>query len=80
MDCSLPGFSVCGISQARKVEWVAISSSTGSFWPKDQIHVSYIGRQIFFFFFFYHRATREASKKYYKKARGPFEEEQVWGG
>ena len=22
MDCSLPGFSVCGIFQARKLEWI----------------------------------------------------------
>ena len=28
MDCSLPGFSVHGILQARKLEWVAISFST----------------------------------------------------
>ena len=27
MDCSLPGFSVHGISQARILEWVAIFSS-----------------------------------------------------
>ena len=27
MDCSLPGFSVHGIFQARILEWVAISSS-----------------------------------------------------
>jgi len=27
MDCSLPGFSVHGILQARTLEWVAISSS-----------------------------------------------------
>ena len=27
MDCSLPGSSVHGISQARTLEWVAISSS-----------------------------------------------------
>ena len=27
MDCSLPGASVCGILQARILEWVAISSS-----------------------------------------------------
>ena len=27
MDCSPPGFSVHGISQARILEWVAISSS-----------------------------------------------------
>ena len=30
VDCSLPGFSVHGILQARMVEWVAISSSRGS--------------------------------------------------
>ena len=30
MDCSLPGSSVHGISQARILEWVAISSSRGS--------------------------------------------------
>ena len=29
MDCSLPGSSVRGISQARILEWVAISFSTG---------------------------------------------------
>ena len=29
-DCSLPGFSVCGISQSRILERVAISSSRGS--------------------------------------------------
>ena len=28
--CSLPGFSVHGISQARILEWVAISFSRGS--------------------------------------------------
>ena len=32
MDCSLPGFSVRGISQARRLEWVAISFSRGSSW------------------------------------------------
>ena len=30
MDCSLPGFSVHGILQARTLEWVAISFSRGS--------------------------------------------------
>ena len=29
MDCSLPGFSVHGIFQARVLEWVAISFSKG---------------------------------------------------
>ena len=27
MDCSLPGSSVCGIFQARMLEWIAIFSS-----------------------------------------------------
>ena len=30
MVCSLPGSSVHGISQARIIEWVAVSSSKGS--------------------------------------------------
>ena len=30
MDCSLPGFSVLGILQARILEWVTISLSRGS--------------------------------------------------
>ena len=40
MDCSLPGSSVYGISQARTLEWIAISSSRGSSQPRDQTHVS----------------------------------------
>ena len=34
MDCSPPGSSVHGISQARIVEWVVISSSRGSSRPR----------------------------------------------
>ena len=30
MDCSLPGFSVHGILQARVLEWVAISFSSST--------------------------------------------------
>ena len=33
MDCSLPGFSVHGIFQARVPEWVAISFSKGFIFP-----------------------------------------------
>ena len=54
MDCSLPGSSVHGISQARILEWVTISSSRGSSWPRDGTQVSCIGRRIL-----YHWATRE---------------------
>ena len=35
MDCSLPGSSVHGILQARRLVWVAISSSKGSSRPRD---------------------------------------------
>ena len=45
MDCSLPGFSVHRIFQTRILEWVAISFSRGSCWPRDQIQVShFVGR------------------------------------
>ena len=36
MDCSPPGFSVHGILQVTVLEWVAMPSSRGSSWPKDQ--------------------------------------------
>ena len=39
-ECSLSGFSVHGIFQARILEWVAISSSRWSFWPRDWTQVS----------------------------------------
>ena len=49
MNCSLPGSSVHGISQARILEWAAISSSKGIFltqgsnpcllhWQVDSLH------------------------------------------
>ena len=51
MDCSWPGSSVHGISQARILEWVAISSFRGSYWPRDWTLISCTGRWILFFFF-----------------------------
>ena len=44
---SLPGFSVHVISQARILEWVTISFSRGSSWPRDQIQVSCIAWRFF---------------------------------
>ena len=58
MDSSPPGSSILGILQARILEWVAISSSRGSSWPRDRTGVSYvscIGRWIL-----YHWATWES--------------------
>ena len=42
MDYSLSGSSVRGIFQARVLEWIAISFSRGSFWPRNQTQVSRI--------------------------------------
>ena len=41
MDCSPPGSSVHGISQARILEWVAISFSRKSSQPRDWTHISH---------------------------------------
>ena len=57
-DCSPPDSSVHGLSQERIPEWVAISFSRGSSWPRDWNHlscISCIGRQIL-----YHCATWES--------------------
>ena len=51
MDCSPPDTSVHGILHVRIQEWVAMPSSRGSSWPRDQTHFSYvscIGRQILY--------------------------------
>ena len=66
MDLSSPGFFVHGISQARIVEWVVISFSKGFSRPRNQTHVSCLGRLIL-----YHRATWEAHRKWKKKQISP---------
>ena len=38
----LPGSSIPGIFQARLLEWVTISYSRGSFWPRDRTLISYV--------------------------------------
>ena len=51
MDCSLPGFLVHGILQAKILEWIAVSSSWGSSQSRDQTCVSYvscIGRPVLY--------------------------------
>ena len=47
MGCNPPGFSVHGIFQARILEWVAISFSRESFWPRDWTQVSCIAGECF---------------------------------
>ena len=60
MDSSPPGFTVHEISQARMLEWDAISFSRGSSPVKDGICISCIGRRIL-----YHWATKEAQNGFY---------------
>ena len=45
---SPPGSPVPGILQARILEWVAMSSSRGSFQPRDQACISCIDRQVLY--------------------------------
>ena len=47
IDCSLPGSFVHGILLARTLEWAPISSSRGSFQPRDQIWVSCMAGRFF---------------------------------
>ena len=47
MDCGSPCSSVCGIFQARVLEWVAISFSRESSPPRDQTRVSCIAGRRF---------------------------------
>ena len=47
MDYRPPGSSVYGILQARIQEWIAISSSRGSSWPRGQTHISCIAGRLF---------------------------------
>ena len=55
MDSRLPGSSVHRILQARILEWIAISFSGGSSWPRDRIRISCIDGQVL-----YHWAMWEA--------------------
>ena len=55
LDCSPPESSICGIFQARILEWVDIPFSGRFSWFRDWTCISCIGRWIL-----YHRATWEA--------------------
>ena len=55
--CSLSGSSVHGIFQARVLEWIAISFSRVSSWPRNQTRVSRIAGRCFTIW-----ATREAKE------------------
>ena len=60
-DAHQASSSVHGIFQARILEWVAISFSKGSSWPRDWTRISCIGRWVL-----YHWATWEACTKHHR--------------
>ena len=79
-DCSPPGSSVHGISQERRLEWVAISFSRGSSRPRDHTCVSCIGMLIL-----YHWATAKpkdemASNNKSKQAHLQSSPAHTWSG
>ena len=47
IDCSLPGSSAHGISQARILEWVAIPFSRESSQARDETQVSHAAGRLF---------------------------------
>ena len=57
MDCSLPGSFVHGVFQARVLEWVAISFTRGSSWPREWTQVFRLAGRRFTVW-----ATREVPK------------------
>ena len=57
MDCSPPGSSISGISQARILEWVVISFCRVSSWPRDWTCIFCIASSFFYFW-----ATGESSQ------------------
>ena len=57
--CDPMDYTVCGILQARILEWVAFPFSRGSYHPKDRTQVSPIAGR-----FFTSCATREAQISY----------------
>ena len=72
LDCRLPSSSVHWILQARILEWVAISFSRKSSWPRDWICISWTGRQILYCW-----ATREDAEQ---ATRRPYCRLHPWRG
>ena len=66
MDCRPPGFSVHGISQARILEWVAISYSRVSFQPRDGTRVSYKSRHCWLILYGWATVAIRSINRYWK--------------
>ena len=77
LDCSPPGSTVHGILQARTLECVTISSSTGASRPRNQTPVSCVSRIIGRFFIT--SATWEAQVSWFATKRTIVREENGSG-
>ena len=65
MDCSLPGFSVYGIFQARVLEWVVISFSKESSRHRDRTLVSHIASRHFIYHLSHQRSPSLKASVYW---------------
>ena len=78
LDCSPPDSSVLGMSEARILEWVAISSPRVSSQPRHQIHissVSCISRQVLYQLC--HLGSLKSCKKMFMMKKKIFESLQI---
>ena len=76
LDCSPPGFSVHGISQARIQEWAAISFSRGSSQPRDRTWVSWIAGRLSYCLS--HQGSPQSERRcYYARATMPEQRSQA---
>ena len=66
MNCSCQALLSVGIPRQEYLEWVAISFSRGSSWPRDGTCISCAGRQVL-----YHWAMREAPGTRFKGMQKP---------
>ena len=78
MHCSLPGSPVHEVFQARILQWVAISFSMGSSWPRDQTHVSSVSC-IAGGFFTCWAIKEEIHYKYNQKLKSDFQKKLIQG-
>ena len=76
MDYSPPGSTVLWTSQARILEWVAISFPRGSSWPRDWIRVSCAGRRILYRGLIINKALWRAGKEQLRSMITGFKDRQ----
>ena len=79
VNCIPPG-SVHGISQARILEWVAVSSFRGSCPTRDQTWISCVGRQILYRWATGEAPNNQVSKCFLGKILAVLKKPLAWSG